>query len=193
MTTTSLHELVPEEARDSFATALAQHCTTNQAFARVFRDYIDDMLPSTGNWPDKNRMQLIEPPCEEFVLFLLQNGVSPDHIADLLAAYRDADFKEKTREYLKGLLFQFETAFCIGMGAIRWRENSMLPVSVCTCQLCAIEAGINPEDDEEDVRAQRNDVQRKFMAEKTAYSFFAEEERRLNGELVAKVVANNQQ
>ena len=56
-----------------------------------------------------------------------------------------------------------------------------------------IEAGINPEDDEEDVRAQCNDVQRKFMAEKTAYSFFAEEERRLNGELVAKVVANNQQ
>jgi len=165
---------------DAFEAALGEHCAANPAFARVYDAYIDDMMPHPRTWAPRHRQQLIEPPCEDFVKFLLQNGISPEHIAELVRAYSTAELPAAPRGRLLRMLFLYEAAFCAGTSEVR---RDLKP---CTCAACAVAAGCGADAAPHHVHARRDALELQFGAGNTAYNFHFQEVRTLKGEPVAE-------
>ena len=170
---------------ERFENALSKHRTANPKFARVYEEYIDDMLPSASVWPDHHRWHLLLPPCEDLILFLLQNGASPSHLTDLMAAYSEVELPTKARQRLQMLLFRYEPAFCIEDGTVQYGAGSFMPISACTCAPCTVAAGCDNDNSKLHVDATRRQIERKFKLENRAYDMYSREVRRLDGRSVA--------
>ena len=169
-----------------FETALSGHQAANPEFARVYDEYIDDKLRNVSTWPEDHRWGLLQPPSDDLILFLLQNGVSPSHLAELISAYSEANLPIASRQYLQMLLFSYEPAFCIGDGVVKYAAaDSFTPISACTCVPCAVAAGCDEGDSKGHVDATRRQIERRFKLEKRAFDMHMGGVRRLNGRPLA--------
>ena len=174
-----------EAVTEKFETALSKHRAANPAFARVYDECIDDMLPHVSTWPAEQRWGLLRPPSGDLILFLLQNGASPGHLAELIAAYSDADLPVARRRRLGMLLFRYEAAFCIEDGVVRFADRSLGSaigsISACTCPPCAVAAGCKMGDGTDHIRATRRRLERRFALQNRAFDLHAGEVCRLDG------------
>ena len=85
--------------------AIAASSSTEPTYAHVFDECVEDQLPGNYMWPCEDRRRLAMPPCAAFVAFLLQNGVSPASVFELVDAHSDAGLPTEPRHQLLRALF----------------------------------------------------------------------------------------